>query len=254
MCSLRQHIYTSNVIPSPGLPSGNPLFHPLSPCFYEDPPPPTHPLLPPHPGIPLYWGIKPQQDQGPLLPLMSDRAILCHICIRSRGSLHVYSLAGGPFPRSSRGSGQLTLLLPHRVANPLTFFSPFSNYSIGDPVLVQWLAASIHFCICQDLAEPLVSKHFLAPAIASRFGHCIWDGSPGGAVSGWPFLQSLLYTLSLFFLLGVFCSPLKVFLKCNGVPCYSDKLESIEAVNFISVYPDFKLSITFFFVLNSCRL
>jgi hypothetical protein len=26
---------------------------------------------------------------------------------------------------------------------------------------------------------------------------CIWDGSPGRAVSGWPFLQSLLHTLSL---------------------------------------------------------
>ena len=35
----------------------------------------------------------------------------------------------------------------------------------------------------------------------SGFGGCIWDGSLGGAVSGWPFLQSLLHTLSLYLLL-----------------------------------------------------
>ena len=40
----------------------------------------THPLLLPSPGIPLYWGIKLSQDQGPLLPLMTDSAILCYIC------------------------------------------------------------------------------------------------------------------------------------------------------------------------------
>jgi len=35
------------------------------------------------------------------------------------------------------------------------------------------------------------------------FVGCIWDGSPSGAVSGWPFLQSLLHSLSLYFLLWV---------------------------------------------------
>ena len=33
--------------------------------------------------------------------------------------------------------------------------------------------------------------------VVSDFGDCLWDGSPGGAVSGWSFLQSLLHTLSL---------------------------------------------------------
>ena len=33
---------------------------------------PTHPLLLPGPGIPLYWGISSSQDQGPLFPLMAD--------------------------------------------------------------------------------------------------------------------------------------------------------------------------------------
>jgi hypothetical protein len=59
-------IYISNVIPFPSFPSENPLSPPVSPCS------PTHPLLLPGPGIPLYWGIEPSQDQGPLLPLMTD--------------------------------------------------------------------------------------------------------------------------------------------------------------------------------------
>jgi hypothetical protein len=57
---------------------------------------------------------------------------------------------------------------------------------------------SIHICTSQALAEPLrkqlyrapVSKHFVASAVESGFGVCVWDGSPGGAVSGWPFLHS----------------------------------------------------------------
>jgi hypothetical protein len=45
-----------------------------------------------------------------------------------------------------------------------------------------------------------VSKHSLAFSIVSQFGVCIWDGPPGGEVSGWPFLQSRVHTLSLYFL------------------------------------------------------
>jgi hypothetical protein len=67
------------------------------------------------------------------------------------------------------------------------------------------LAESIHLCICQALAEPLrrqlyqvpVSKHLLASTIVSGFGDCLWDGSLGGIVAEWSFLQSLLYNLSL---------------------------------------------------------
>jgi len=80
---------------------------------------------------------------------------------------------------------------------------------LGSLCSVQWLAVSLQLCISQALAEPLRRQlyqapevmHFLASAIVSGFGVCIWDGSPGGAVSGWPFLQSLLYTLSLYFFL-----------------------------------------------------
>jgi hypothetical protein len=80
---------------------------------------------------------------------------------------------------------------------------------LGPPHSVQHLSACIHICIGQVLAELLrgqlyqapVSKHFLASAIVSGFGVSTWDGSLGGAVSGWPFLQSLLHPLSMQFLL-----------------------------------------------------
>jgi hypothetical protein len=65
---------------------------------------PTHPLLLHHSSICLLWGIKPPQDQGPPLSLMSDKAILWYICIWSHGSLPVHSLVGGLVPGSSRGS------------------------------------------------------------------------------------------------------------------------------------------------------
>ena len=70
---------------------------------------------------------------------------------------------------------------------------------LGSPCSIRWLAASIRICISKALAEPLrkhtyqapISKHFLASAIVSGFGVYIWDRSPGGAASGWPFLQFL---------------------------------------------------------------
>ena len=61
-------------------------------------------------GIPLHWNIEPSPDQRPLLPLMTDKAILCYICGWSHGSLHVYSLVGGLVPESSGGTGWFILL------------------------------------------------------------------------------------------------------------------------------------------------
>jgi len=81
-------IYISNVILFPGFPWRTPLSHYPFPCFYEGAHtthPPTHSLPPAHPGIPLDWGIKPSQDQGPLLPLMPYKAILCYLCGWSHG-------------------------------------------------------------------------------------------------------------------------------------------------------------------------
>jgi hypothetical protein len=59
-------IYISNVILFPSFPSENRLSPPTSPWS------PTHPIQLPGPGIPLYWGIEPSQNQGLLLPLMTN--------------------------------------------------------------------------------------------------------------------------------------------------------------------------------------
>ena len=102
------------VTPFPGLPSGNPLSDPPSHCLYKGALPTMHPLLTSSPGIPPHWGIEPPQAEGPFLLLRSKKAILCHICGWSHGSLHVYYLDGGPVPWSSLreggGIGLLTLL------------------------------------------------------------------------------------------------------------------------------------------------
>ena len=59
-------IYIWSVIPFPSFPSKNPLSSSPIPLL---PNPPTSIL---GAGIPLYWGIEPSQDLGPLLPLMTD--------------------------------------------------------------------------------------------------------------------------------------------------------------------------------------
>ena len=38
----------------------------------------------------LNCGVKPPWDQGSPIPLMSDKAILCYLCIWSNGSLPVH--------------------------------------------------------------------------------------------------------------------------------------------------------------------
>ena len=111
--------FISNVKPFPGFPSKNPLCHPPFPCS------PNHSLLLLCLGIPLHWGIEPSQDQGPLLPFMPNKAILCYIFGWSHGSLHVYSLVGGLVPRSFRGSNWLILLFFLWGCKPLQLLQSF---------------------------------------------------------------------------------------------------------------------------------
>jgi hypothetical protein len=138
--------------------------------------------------------------------LMTNKAILCYICSWSHGSLQVCSLVGGVVPKSSEGTSWFILLFLLRG-----YTTPSAPWvlSLVPPMRtlcsIQCLAESIHLCICQALVEPLrrqlyqatVRKHLLASTIVSLLGDCVWDGSPGGAVSGWPFLRSLLHTSSL---------------------------------------------------------
>jgi hypothetical protein len=68
-------IYISNVISFSGFPSTTP--YPILPYHASVrglPHPPIHFHFAGCPSIPLHWDIKPSQDQGPLLPLMSDKA------------------------------------------------------------------------------------------------------------------------------------------------------------------------------------
>jgi len=145
-------IYISNVIPFPL---------------------PNHlPLLPPALTLPYTVGSRL------LLLLVANKAIFWYICSWRHGSVHVNPLDGGLVPGSS---GWLTLLLwglqtpsaPSILSLTLPMVTPFST---------QWLAASIHFCICHALVEPLRRKlcqapfnmHFLASAVLCGFSGCMY--------------------------------------------------------------------------------
>jgi hypothetical protein len=93
--------------------------------------PPT--VSPPHlSSIPLHWGIKPPQDQGHPLPLMSHKAILCCLCIWSYGSLPVHALVEGLVPGITRWSSQQMLFFPWGCNPPqlLQFFCQLSHQGV----------------------------------------------------------------------------------------------------------------------------
>jgi hypothetical protein len=141
---------------------------------------------------------------------MPDKAILCYICSWSHGSLHPCIFFGQWFSPWEFWWVLLVdiVVLPMELQTPSALSVLPLTPPLGTPCSVWWLAASICICICHALADPLrrhpyqapTSKHFLTLAIVSRFGVCIWDGSLGGKVSGWPPLLSLLHSLSLYFL------------------------------------------------------
>ena len=93
----------------------------------------------------------------------------------------------------------------YRVADTFSSLCTFSSSSTGGPVF-----HSIDDCEHKLLYFPgtgigsksqlyqgPVSKILLTYAILSGFGGCLWDGSEGGAVSGWSFLLSQLRISSL---------------------------------------------------------
>jgi hypothetical protein len=106
------------------------LSHPPFSCFYEVIPPPTHPPTPASlPSHSITLGHRAFIDQGSLLPLMPNKAILYYIYGWSHGSLNVYSFVGGLDPGSS---GSWYCCSSYGVANPFSSFSPSSNSYTGD--------------------------------------------------------------------------------------------------------------------------
>ena len=135
-------------------PSKIPLPYPSYPCIYEGVPHTPTPTS-------LLWisptlGHLPSQDQGPLLPL---RHPLLHMWMEPRVPL--CALFGWWFsPRELWEVWLVDIFVPHKHRNMgLQTPSATSILSLMPPLetpcSVQWLAVSIHHCICQALAEPL---------------------------------------------------------------------------------------------------
>jgi hypothetical protein len=102
--------------------------------------PPTHPLLPHLPSIPLHLGIKPSHDQGPALPLMPDKA---------PSALSVLPLTPPLGPLCSVRWLAMCICFGQDLAEPLRL-----------------------------LYQAPVSKHFLASTVVSGFGVCMWGWTP----------------------------------------------------------------------------
>jgi hypothetical protein len=84
-------------------------------------------------------------DQGPLLPLMSNKDIFCYNFSWSYGSLRVYSLVGGLASGNSGGTSWFILLFLLWVCKLLRAPSVLSLAPpLGTLPSVQWSAKSIH--------------------------------------------------------------------------------------------------------------
>jgi hypothetical protein len=137
-------IYISNVIPFPPYPLPTlPVHQPTHSCFLAlDSPTLGHrAFTEPRASLP-----NDDQQGHPLLHMQLEH-----------GSHHVYSLVGDLVPGSS-GEGYY---LVHMVVPPMGLQTPSAPWVLslappsGTLCSVQWLAESIHLCICQALADPL---------------------------------------------------------------------------------------------------
>jgi hypothetical protein len=79
------------------------------------------------------------QAQGSLLSLMPNKVILCHICVQSHGSLHVYYLVGDPLPRNSG------VWLVDTVASPMGLQTP-SDLLFPSPTLPTCARSNAWLC------------------------------------------------------------------------------------------------------------
>ena len=158
-------------------------------------------FYPPHPGTCLHWGIKPSQDQEPLLPQMSDKVILCYICSWNHG------LVLSPWVL-------WTVWLVHIVVIPIrlqTHSAPSVlpvSCLLGTPWSVWYLSVSISLFSCQEMAELLRRASTcwypqLWLGLVSVYG---MDPQVGQTMDSYSFSLCSALCLHIFFQ-GVFCSP-----------------------------------------------
>jgi hypothetical protein len=118
-------------------------------------------------------------------------------------SSHVFSLIGGLVPGSSGGIVHI-VAAPIRLQTSSALWVLYLAPSLGTLCSVQWMTVSIHFCICQAVAESLRRQFYQAPVskllLVSGFGGCLWNGSPvGQSLNGQSFsLCSELYLCNSF--------------------------------------------------------
>lgn len=141
-------------------------------------------------------------SQVPPRPLMPDEAVLCYICSRSHGPVHVSSLVGSLVPGSSEGPGQLILLFFLCGCHPLQLLQPFPyTLSLGSLGSVHWVAVSASVLVAGRAAQrTAIPGSCLQAHLGISSSVRIWclqmEWIVHWAVSGWPFLQPLLHFCS----------------------------------------------------------
>jgi hypothetical protein len=124
---------------------------------------------------------------------MLNKVILCHMCGQSHGSLHVYSLVGGPVPRGSRRSGQLTWLLSPCLKTEVTLLVWFiwTNNFLKNCSVINLARLSESFIVlCEhvhasDLKFPFYCSvlcvwiFYLHVCLCSMYVHCLWRPKEG---------------------------------------------------------------------------
>jgi hypothetical protein len=128
------------------------------------------------------------------------------------------------------------------VIIPFHSYSPSPSSFFGVPGSVKWLAVSMCICISHVLAEPQGttipgSRQQALLGISNSFYR--WDGSLGGAVSGWLLLHSLLYFFCPFLSFRQISfrtnSGLKIFRWVDGCP--SPSTGALEMLSIGSISP-----------------
>ena len=199
-------------------PLRKPLSHPPSLCLYEGDSPLTDPPSP----IFLPWHSPTLGHQTPLGPRASpptDGLVgqqghpLPHMWPESWVPLCIlFGWWSSPWKLQGVGVGGRGGLAGwhccslHGAAKLLSYFSPFSNSSMGTPALSLMVGcehpplylsgngrASQETAISGSCQQALPGIH---KSVQVWWLYMGW--SPRGAVSGWPFFQSLLHTFSLY--------------------------------------------------------